>query len=394
MKKKEVFIISAIRTPLGSFGGVFSNLSATKLGSEAIIGVLKKSNLNPKNINEVFMGNVCSANLGQAPARQAALGAGIPDTVPCTTINKVCSSGAKSIMLGSQSILLGQSDIVIAGGMENMSRIPYYIPKARYGYKYGNSELIDGLHKDGLLDPFSELSMGVFADKTAEKYNISRQQQDEFAIRSYKNSAHSNNSGIFANELVEVSITQKNGEQLLINKDEEYKNVNFKKIPKLKAAFSKNGTVTAANSSTMNDGASALILASAEAIKKHNLSPIAKILSFADSAHAPEWFTTAPTKAAPKALKIAKMTTDDVDYFEVNEAFSVVPLAFNKILDIDINKVNVHGGAVSLGHPLGASGARIVTTLSNVLKTKDATIGCASICNGGGGASSIVIERV
>tara|TARA_Y100000746_G_scaffold146352_1_gene125209 strand:+ start:147 stop:1331 length:1185 start_codon:yes stop_codon:yes gene_type:complete len=394
VKKKEVFIISAIRTPLGSFGGVFSNLSATKLGSEAIIGVLKKSNLNPKNINEVFMGNVCSANLGQAPARQAALGAGIPDTVPCTTINKVCSSGAKSIMLGSQSILLGQSDIVIAGGMENMSRIPYYIPKARYGYKYGNSELIDGLHKDGLLDPFSELSMGVFADKTAEKYNISRQQQDEFAIRSYKNSAHSNNSGIFANELVEVSITQKNGEQLLINKDEEYKNVNFEKIPKLKAAFSKNGTVTAANSSTMNDGASALILASAEAIKKHNLSPIAKILSFADSAHAPEWFTTAPTKAAPKALKIAKMTTDDVDYFEVNEAFSVVPLAFNKILDIDINKVNVHGGAVSLGHPLGASGARIVATLSNVLKTRDATIGCASICNGGGGASSIVIERV
>ncbi len=394
MKKKEVFIISAIRTPFGSFGGVFSNLSATKLGSEAIIGVLKKSNLNPKNINEVFMGNVCSADLGQAPARQAALGAGIPDTVPCTTINKVCSSGAKSIMLGSQSILLGQCDIVIAGGMENMSRVPYYIPKARYGYKYGNSELIDGLHKDGLLDPFSELSMGVFADKTAEKYNISRQQQDEFAIRSYKNSAHSNNSGIFANELVEVSITQKNGEQLLINKDEEYKNVNFEKIPKLKAAFSKNGTVTAANSSTMNDGASALILASAEAIKKHNLSPIAKILSFADSAHAPEWFTTAPTKAAPKALKIAKMTTDDVDYFEVNEAFSVVPLAFNKILDIDINKVNVHGGAVSLGHPLGASGARIVATLSNVLKTRDATIGCASICNGGGGASSIVIERV
>tara|TARA_B100001769_G_scaffold240691_1_gene207808 strand:- start:406 stop:1590 length:1185 start_codon:yes stop_codon:yes gene_type:complete len=394
VKKKEVFIISAIRTPFGSFGGVFSNLSATKLGSEAIIGVLKKSNLNPKNINEVFMGNVCSADLGQAPARQAALGAGIPDTVPCTTINKVCSSGAKSIMLGSQSILLGQCDIVIAGGMENMSRVPYYIPKARYGYKYGNSELIDGLHKDGLLDPFSELSMGVFADKTAEKYNISRQQQDEFAIRSYKNSAHSNNSGIFANELVEVSITQKNGEQLLINKDEEYKNVNFEKIPKLKAAFSKNGTVTAANSSTMNDGASALILASAEAIKKHNLSPIAKILSFADSAHAPEWFTTAPTKAAPKALKIAKMTTDDVDYFEVNEAFSVVPLAFNKILDIDINKVNVHGGAVSLGHPLGASGARIVATLSNVLKTRDATIGCASICNGGGGASSIVIERV
>ena len=394
MKKKEVYIVSAIRTPLGSFGGVFSNLSASKLGSEAIVGVLKKSNLNPKNINEVFMGNVCSANLGQAPARQAALGAGIPDTVPCTTINKVCSSGAKSIMLGSQSILLGQCDLVIAGGMENMSRVPYYIPKARYGYKYGNSELIDGLHKDGLLDPFSELSMGVFADKTAEKYNISRQQQDEFAIRSYKNSAHSNNSGIFANELIEVSITQKNGEQLLINKDEEYKNVNFEKIPKLKAAFSKNGTVTAANSSTINDGASALILASAEAIKKHNLDPIAKILSFADSAHAPEWFTTAPTKAAPKALKIAKMTTEDVDYFEVNEAFSVVPLAFNKILDIDINKVNVHGGAVSLGHPLGASGARIVATLSNVLKTRDATIGCASICNGGGGASSIVIERV
>lgn len=394
MTKKEVYIVSALRTPLGSLGGVFANVPATILGSSAIKGVLNKAKVSPNNIDEVFMGNVCSANLGQAPARQAALGAGIPDTVPCTTINKVCSSGAKSIMLGAQSILLGQSDLIIAGGMENMSAVPYYIPKARFGYKYGNSELIDGLHKDGLLDPYNEISMGVFADKTAEKYGISRQEQDDYAIRSYKNSARANNTGIFNNEIVGVSVPQRKGDPILIMEDEEYKTVKFEKIPQLKAAFTKTGTVTAANSSTINDGASALVLASAEAVKIHNLDPIAKILSFADAAHAPEWFTTAPTKAAPKALDLAKMSISDVDYFEINEAFSVVPLAFNKILSIDINKVNVHGGAVSMGHPLGASGARIVTTLTNVLKTKDAAIGCAAICNGGGGASSIVIERL
>jgi acetyl-CoA C-acetyltransferase len=394
LTKKEVYIVSALRTPLGSLGGVFANVPATILGSSAIKGVLNKAKLSPNNIDEVFMGNVCSANLGQAPARQAALGAGIPDTVPCTTINKVCSSGAKSIMLGAQSILLGQSDLIIAGGMENMSAVPYYIPKARFGYKYGNSELIDGLHKDGLLDPYNEISMGVFADKTAEKYGISRQEQDDYAIRSYKNSARANNTGIFNNEIVGVSVPQRKGDPILIMEDEEYKTVKFEKIPQLKAAFTKTGTVTAANSSTINDGASALVLASAEAVKIHNLDPIAKILSFADAAHAPEWFTTAPTKAAPKALDLAKMSISDVDYFEINEAFSVVPLAFNKILSIDINKVNVHGGAVSMGHPLGASGARIVTTLTNVLKTKDAAIGCAAICNGGGGASSIVIERL
>ena len=394
MVKKEVFIVSAVRTPLGSFGGVFADISATQLGAIAIKGALEKAKVNPKNVNEVFMGNVCSANLGQAPARQAALSAGISNTVPCSTVNKVCSSGAKSIMFGAQSILLDQADIIVAGGMENMSSVPYYIPKARFGYKYGNSELIDGLHKDGLLDPYNEISMGVFADKTASKYDISREEQDAFALRSYENSALTTKNGFFSNEIIGVSVPQRRGEPILIVEDEEYKRVKFEKVSQLRPAFSKNGTVTAANASTINDGASALILASAEALKKYNLKPVAKILSFADAAHEPQWFTTAPTIAAPKALKLAKITISDVDYFEVNEAFSVVPLAFNKILDVDINKVNVHGGAVSLGHPLGASGARIVTTLINILQNRDAKVGCAAICNGGGGASSIVIERV
>lgn len=394
MTKNEVYIVSAVRTPLGSFGGVFANIPATELGATAIKGALNKANVNPININEVLMGNVCSANLGQAPARQAALAAGIPATVPCTTINKVCSSGAKSIMFAAQSILLGHADVLVAGGMENMSAVPYYVPKARYGYKYGNAVLIDGLHKDGLLDPYDEIAMGVFADKTAAKYEISREEQDAYAIRSYKNSAAANENGVFANEIVSVTVPQRRGEPLTIKEDEEYKNVKFEKIPQLRAAFSKDGTVTAANASTINDGASALILASTKAVIKYDLKPIAKILSFADAAQEPQWFTTAPTIAAPKALKLAKMTTSDVDFFEVNEAFSVVPLAFNKILDIDINKVNVHGGAVSMGHPLGASGARIVTTLSNVLQSKNATVGCAVICNGGGGASSIVIEKL
>ena len=394
MSNKEVYIVSAVRTPLGSFGGMFANVSATELGTAAIKGALEKGNIDPKNVDEVFMGNVCSANLGQAPARQAALAAGIPNTAPCTTVNKVCASGAKSIMFAAQSIMLGQADVLVAGGMENMSAIPYYIPKARYGYKYGNAALIDGLHKDGLLDPYDEIAMGVFADQTAAKYDITRAEQDTYAIRSYQNTALNTENGVLSNEIVGVSVPQRRGDPRLILEDEEYKNVKFEKIPQLRAAFSPTGTVTAANASTMNDGAAALILASPTAVKKYDLNPLAKILSFADTAHEPAWFTTAPTHAAPKALTLAKLDLVDVDYFEINEAFSVVPLAFNKMLNIDIKKVNIHGGAVSLGHPLGASGARIVTTLQNVLQSNDATIGCAAICNGGGGASAMVIERV
>ena len=390
----EVFIVSAIRTPLGSFGGVFANIPATQLGATAIKGALAKANIAPSAVEEVFMGNVCSANLGQAPARQAALAADIPNTVPCTTINKVCSSGAKAIMFAAQSIMLGQKDIIVAGGMENMSAVPYYIPKARYGYKYGDAQLIDGLSKDGLLDPYDQIAMGNFADKTAEKYEITRAEQDAFAIQSYKRAAATTESGIFKDEIVPVSVPQRRGDPLIVDEDEEYKRVKFEKIPSLRPAFNKDGTVTAANASTINDGASALVLASAAAVKKYNLKPIAKILSFADAAHEPAWFTTAPTKAAPLALKLAGLSKKDVDYFEVNEAFSVVTLAFNKVLGISEEKVNVHGGAVSIGHPLGASGARIVTTLNNVLQQRDAKIGCAAICNGGGGASSLVLERV
>ena len=394
MSNKEVYIVSAIRTPIGSFGGIFANVSAVELGAAAIKGALEKGKVDPKNIDEVFMGNVCSANLGQAPARQAALAAGIPNTAPSTTVNKVCSSGAKSIMFAAESIMLGRGDLLVAGGMENMSSIPYYIPKARFGYKYGNETLIDGLHKDGLQDPYEGIAMGIFADQTAEKYGITREEQDAYAIRSYQNTSLNSKNGVFASEIVGVSVQTRKDEPILIVEDEEYKNVKFEKIPHLHAAFSPKGTVTAANASTMNDGAAALILASATAIRKYNLKPLARILSFADTAHEPAWFTTAPTCAAPKALSLAKLALTDVDYFEVNEAFSVVPLAFNKILNININKINVLGGAVSLGHPLGASGARIVVTLQNILEYKNATIGCAAICNGGGGASSIVIERI
>jgi len=390
----EVFIVSAIRTPLGSFGGLFANIPATQLGATAIQGALAKANVAHSAVEEVFMGNVCSANLGQAPARQAALAAGIPNTVPCTTINKVCSSGAKAIMFAAQSIMLGQKEVIVAGGMENMSAVPFYIPKARYGYKFGDAKLIDGLSKDGLLDPYDQIAMGNFADRTAEKYEITRAEQDAFAIQSYKRAAAATESGIFKEEIVPVAVPQRRGDPLIVDEDEEYKRVKFEKIPSLRPAFNKDGTVTAANASTINDGASALVLASAAAVKKYKLKPIAKILSFADAAHEPAWFTTAPTKAAPLALKLAGLTKKDVDYFEVNEAFSVVTLAFNKMLSISDDKVNVHGGAVSLGHPLGASGARIVTTLTNVLQQKDATIGCAAICNGGGGASSLVLERV
>lgn len=391
---KEVYIASAVRTPLGSFGGMFANVSATDLGAAAIKGALEKAGVEAGLVEEVFMGNVCSANLGQAPARQAALGAGIPDTVPCTTVNKVCSSGAKSIMFGAQSIMLGHQDIIVVGGMENMSSIPYYVPKARYGHKYGHGQIVDGLLKDGLTDAYQQVAMGVCADATAKKYEITREQQDEFAILSYKRSAESTSSGAFSNEIVPVMVPQRKGDPIAVTEDEEYKRVKFEKVPNLRPVFTKDGTVTAANASTINDGATALVLVSEEKLKELNLTPLAKIVSFADAAHEPEWFTTAPTKAAPLALKRAGLTMNDIDYFEVNEAFAVVTLAFNKVLDVPVEKTNVFGGAVSLGHPLGASGARIVTTLNNVLQQKGAKRGLAAICNGGGGASSIIIEKV
>lgn len=390
----KVYIVSAVRTPMGSFGGSLSSLSATQLGTLAMKGALEKSNINADQINEVMFGNVCQANLGQAPARQAALGAGIGNNVPCTTINKVCSSGMKSIMLGAQSIMLGHNDIVMTGGMESMSNIPFYLGKARWGQKYGHGEIVDGLQKDGLTDAYDKNAMGVCADATAEKYNISREEQDRFAIQSYERSAKATQGGKFADEIIPVSIPQRKGDPLVVAEDEEYKKVKFEKIPALRAAFSKEGTATAANSSTINDGAAALVLVSEEMVKAHGLKPIAEIISFADAAHEPQWFTTAPTLAAPLALKRAGMTIDDVDFFEVNEAFSVVTLAFNQTLNIKEDKVNVHGGAVSLGHPLGASGARIVTTLNHVLRQNEGEIGCATLCNGGGGASAIVIKSV
>jgi acetyl-CoA C-acetyltransferase len=391
---KEVFICAAVRTPLGSFGGVLSGITATKLGAIAIKGALEKAGLEGKHVNEVLMGNVVSANLGQAPARQAAIFAGLPVNIPCTTINKVCASGIKAITLGAQSIMLGINDIVVAGGMENMSQIPYYLPNARYGQKYGHGEIVDGLLKDGLTDVYNQIAMGVCADATAKKYKISREAQDAFAIDSYKRAAAATEAGFFKSEIVPVEIPQKKGDALKITEDEEYKKVFFDKISGLRPAFTPEGTVTAANASTINDGAAALILASAAAIKKYGLTPLAKIKGFADAEQAPEWFTTAPTLAAPKALKMAKLKISDVDYFEVNEAFAVVTMAFEQVMNIEHSKTNIFGGAVSLGHPLGASGARIVTTLNNVLQLKNGTIGMAAICNGGGGATALVIERV
>ena len=391
---KPVYIVSAVRTPIGSFGGMLSKFTAVQLGTMAIKGALEKANVKAEDVDEVLMGNVVSAGLGQAPARQAALGAGIPQGVPCTTVNKVCASGMKSIMFGAQSIMLGQNDIVVTGGMESMSNIPFYIPNARWGYKYGNGELIDGLYKDGLMDAYGFMPMGVCADNTAEKYNISREAQDAFAIQSYKRAAAATESGAFKEEIIPVSIPQRKGDPLVVNEDEEYKKVMFEKIPNLRPVFNKEGTVTAANASTINDGASSLVLASETAVKKHGLKPIAKILAFADAAQAPEWFTTTPPKAANKALKMAGMQKSDIDYFEVNEAFSVVTMAFNQDMGLSEDNVNVFGGAVSIGHPLGASGARIVTTLNNVLHQKDASTGLAAICNGGGGASSMIIEKI
>ncbi|GAA5042424.1 acetyl-CoA acetyltransferase [Marivirga lumbricoides] len=391
---KEVYIISAVRTPIGSFGGSLSSLTAIELGSAAIKGALSKANVDAKEVDEVFMGNVVSANLGQAPARQAAIGAGLGFNVPCTTVNKVCSSGMKSVMFGAQSIMLGHADTIVAGGMESMSNIPYYIPKARYGYKYGNGELVDGLLKDGLWEVYNKFPMGNCADNTAKEMNISREMQDEYAINSYKRVAAATEAGHFKDEIVPVEVPQRKGDPILVSEDEEYKNVSFDKIPNLRPVFSKEGTVTAANASTINDGASALILMSKEKAEALGLKPIAKIRGFGDAAQDPIWFTTAPSLAIPIAMKRAGVSKEDVDYFEINEAFSAVALANNQQLNLDPSKVNVFGGAVALGHPLGASGARIMATLHSVLRNKNGNIGVAGICNGGGGASAIVIEKM
>lgn len=391
---KEVFIASAVRTPIGSFGGKLAGFTAVELGSIAIKGALEKAGVSPEHVQEVLMGNVVSANLGQAPARQAAIGAGIGYNVPCTTINKVCSSGMKSVMFGAQSIMTGQVDLVVAGGMESMSNIPYYIPKARFGYKYGNSELVDGLQKDGLWEVYNNFAMGNCADHTAKEKSISREEQDEYAINSYKRVAASTEAGLFNDEIVPVEIPQRKGDPVIMKEDEEFTNVNFDKIPALRPVFSKEGTVTAANASTINDGASALVLVSKEKMEELGLTPIAKIRGFADAAQDPIWFTTAPALAIPKAMENAGVSKEDVDFYEINEAFSAVAIANMRELNLDPNKVNVNGGAVAMGHPLGASGARIMTTLHSVLKQKGGKIGVAGICNGGGGASAIVIEKI
>lgn len=391
---KEVYIISAVRTPIGSFGGSLSSLTATQLGSAAIKGALSKANVDAKEVEEVFMGNVVSAGLGQAPARQAALGAGIGTNVPCTTVNKVCSSGMKSVMFGAQAIMLGQADTIVAGGMESMSNAPYYVPKARYGYKYGHGQLIDGLMHDGLWEVYNQFPMGNCADNTAKEMNISREEQDEYAINSYKRVAKATEEGWFKDEIVPVEVPQRKGDPLVISEDEEYKNVRFDKIPSLRPVFGKEGTVTAANASTINDGASALILMSKEKADALGLKPIAKIRGFADAAQDPMWFTTAPSLAIPKAMERAGVKKEEVDFFEINEAFSAVALANNKELGLDAAKVNVFGGAVALGHPLGTSGARIIATLHSVMAKNSGKIGVAGICNGGGGASAIVIEKM
>jgi len=391
---KEVYVVSAVRTPIGSFGGSLAGVSAVQLGAIAVKGALEKAGIAPDKIQELFMGNVISAGLGQAPATQVAAAAGLGFEIPCTLVNKVCASGMKAVMLGAQSIMLGQNDVVIAGGMESMSNIPYYLLKARYGYKYGNGELVDGLQYDGLTDVYNHCAMGVCADNTAREMKISRQEQDNYAINSYQRSAESWKSGKFKDEVVPVEVKDRKGNVTVFAEDEEYKNVNFDKIPGLKPVFSKDGSVTAANASTINDGASALLLMSAEKARELGVKPIAKIRGFADAAQDPMWFTTTPSIAIPKAMKHAGVDKNDVDFYEINEAFSAVAIANNMKLGLDPQKVNVNGGAVALGHPLGASGARIMTTLIHVLKQQNKTIGVAGICNGGGGASAIVLETV
>ena len=389
---KEVVIVSAARTPIGSFLGSLSSVPAPKLGSIAIKGALEKINLDPKLVQEVLMGNVVQAGVGQAPARQAALAAGIPETVPCTTINKVCASGMKAVMQGAQAIALGDADIIIAGGMENMSLIPHYM-HLRNGQKFGPKQMEDGMQRDGLVDAYDQNAMGVCADLCAKEYEFSREDQDAFAIKSYERSKKAWEEGRFDDEVVPVEVPQRRGEPLIVKQDEEFKNVRMDKISSLRAAFSKEGTVTAANASTINDGAGAVVLMSKEKAEELGLTPLATIKSFADAAQEPKWFTTSPAKALPKAIEKAGITQDDIDFFEFNEAFSVVGLANMKILGLSDENVNVNGGAVSLGHPLGCSGVRIIITLLNVLKQNDAKLGAAAICNGGGGASAMVIER-
>ncbi|MBA2610827.1 MAG: acetyl-CoA C-acyltransferase [Bacteroidetes bacterium] len=390
---KEVYIVSAVRTAMGSFGGTLAGVSATQLGATAIKGALAKINLDAKLVNEVYMGSVLQANLGQAPARQAAKFAGLPDGVICTTVNKVCASGMKSIMLGAQSIMLGDADIIVAGGMENMSSVPFYSDSTRWGSKYGDAKLIDGLAKDGLTDVYGNVPMGNCAELCAKDHKFSREEQDAFAIESYKRSAASWAAGKFKNEVVPVTVKTKKGD-VEFAEDEEYKNVIFDKIPTLKPVFQKDGTVTAANASNMNDGAAVVVLMSKEKADALGLKPLAKIKGFADAEQAPEWFTTTPSLAVPKAVEKAGLKMGDINYYELNEAFSVVGLANIKMMNLDASKVNVNGGAVSLGHPLGASGARIIVTLINVLKQNNAKYGAAGICNGGGGASAMVIENV
>ena len=391
---KRVFIVSAVRTPMGSFNGKLSGISAPNLGAIAIKGALAKAGVKPTDIDEVYFGNVLQAGLGQAPARQAAIFAGLPNTTPCTTVNKVCASGMKSVALGASSIMLGHNDMVVTGGMENMSQVPHYLPGSRGGYKYGNFTAVDGLAHDGLRDVYNEYMMGSAADNTAKVHGITREEQDEFAINSYKTSAASWEAGKFKNEIVPVEIPQRRGDAIIMDEDEEYKNVRFDKIPSLRPVFEKDGTVTAANASTINDGAACIILASEDKVKELGLTPIAEVVSFADAAHEPEFFTTAPAKAMPIALERAGCTIADVDAFELNEAFSVVALVNNKLLGLDASKVNINGGAVALGHPLGASGARILVTLIHVLKQNGGKIGAAAICNGGGGASAMVIKNI
>ena len=391
---KEVVIVSAVRTPMGSFGGILSSVPATKLGATAIKGALDKVHLDANLVEEVFMGNVLRANVGQAPARQAALLAGLSDNTPCTTVNKVCASGMKSIMLATQAIKSGDAEIVVAGGMENMSSVPHYLPNSRVGQKLGDIKMVDGLVKDGLTDVYNEVHMGVCAETCAEGMNFSREQQDEFALESYKRSADSWANGRFNDEIVPVEVPQRRGDALVISEDEEYKNIKAEKVPQLRPVFKKDGTVTAANASTLNDGASALVLMSAEKATELGLTPIAKITAYADAAQESKWFTTAPAKALPKALAKAGLDISEIDYFELNEAFSVVGLANIELLKIDAAKTNVNGGAVSLGHPLGSSGSRIIVSLINVLKQNNGKYGAAGICNGGGGASAMVIENV
>lgn len=390
---KEVYIISAVRTPLGSFGGALSTFTATQLGAEAIKGAIKKAGISPGQVDEVLMGNVLSANLGQAPARQAALFAGLPDSIPCTTVNKVCSSGLKAVMMAVQSIMLGDNEVVIAGGMESMSNVPHYITSVRKGMKLGHGQLIDGLIKDGLWDVYNNYHMGNAADNTARVKGISREAQDHLAIESYRRAAKAVSDGKFVSEIVPIEIKTHKG-VTVIDQDEEYKNVNFEKIPELKPVFNKEGTVTAANASTINDGAAALVLMSKEKAEELGLQPMAKIIGYADAAQAPEWFTTAPSLAIPKAIAKAGLTLGDIDFFEINEAFAVVSLAAMQDLNLDRSIVNIWGSGVSLGHPLGASGARILVTLVNILNQNKAQYGVAGLCNGGGGASAVVIQNL